>query len=105
MNSGWGPDWANPSTVIPELVGGSGGFNLSRVDDPAYNKKISQALIETDQNTQIQEWHDLNVEAVKQAYVIPRFFTKTQRLYGSGIGGAYIWAPYGSWSYGDLYVK
>ena len=55
MNSGWGPDWANPSTVIPELVGGSGGFNLSRVDDPAYNKKISQALVETDQSTQIQE--------------------------------------------------
>ena len=48
--------------------------------------------------------HDLNVEAVKQAYVIPRFFTKTQRLYGSR-SVARTSGPYGSWSYGDLYVK
>jgi hypothetical protein len=35
--SGWGPDWANASTVIPELFCDCGGFNLSQnSEDPAY---------------------------------------------------------------------
>lgn len=111
MNSGWGPDWANPSTIIPELLGAEAGFNLSRLNtggktqDQDFEDQIQTALVETDQDTQIQMWADLNTEAVQKAYVIPRFFTKTQRLFGSDVGGAYIWAPYGSWSYGNLYVK
>jgi peptide/nickel transport system substrate-binding protein len=110
MNSGWGPDWANPSTIIPELLGAEAGFNLSRLNtggetqDQAFEDGIQEALVETDQDTQIQMWADLNTEAVQKAYVVPRFFTKTQRLHGSDVGGAYIWAPYGSWSYGNLYV-
>ena len=37
--SGWGADWANASTVIPELFASFGGFNLSQnSDDPNYKK-------------------------------------------------------------------
>lgn len=105
MNSGWGPDWADPSTVIPELVTPSGGFNLSQWDDKAFNADVQDALVETDPDARQAAWAELNTRLVEQAVVAPKFNTKTQRLAGSGIGGAYIWAPYGSWSYFSLYVK
>jgi hypothetical protein len=44
-------------------------------------------------------------------WVVPTRFGREQRLAGSKVkaasgkdGQVYIWAPYGSWSYGDLYV-
>ena len=44
VSAGWGPDWQNASTVIPELFGANGGFNLSRVNDPAYEAEVQAAL-------------------------------------------------------------
>ena len=41
MWAGWGPDWPNASTVIPELFTQAGGFNLSQVDDKAFNAKVA----------------------------------------------------------------
>ncbi len=38
-SAGWGPDWLNASTVIPELFTPTGGFDLSRADDKAFNEK------------------------------------------------------------------
>ena len=44
-------------------------------------------------------------------WVFPTRFGREQRLAGSkvaaasGNGKVYIWSPYGSWSYADLYVK
>ena len=43
MRSGWAPDWQNASTIIPELFGQTGGFNLSQVKDDAYEAKIQEA--------------------------------------------------------------
>ena len=44
-------------------------------------------------------------------WVIPTRFGKQQRLAGSKVksasgknGQVYLWAPYGSWPYGDMYV-
>ncbi len=37
INAGWGPDWPNASTIIPELFTPTGGFNLSQFDDQAFN--------------------------------------------------------------------
>jgi len=111
-SAGWGPDWLNASTVIPELFTPTGGFNLSRADDKAFNDKVMAAKAETDRAKQGEMWKELNKEAMQQAWVLPTRFGREQRLSGSKVGAAsgdggkvYIWAPYGSWSYADLYVK
>ncbi|MGN6612981.1 MAG: ABC transporter substrate-binding protein [Angustibacter sp.] len=111
-SAGWGPDWLNASTVIPELFTPTGGFNLSRADDKAFNEKAKAAKGETDRAKQGEMWKELNKEAMQQAWVLPTRFGREQRLSGSKVGSAsgdggkvYLWAPYGSWSYGDLYVK
>lgn len=105
MRSGWAPDWPNASTVIPELFGATGGFNLGLVDDPAYEAKVQAALGMTDRAAQGKEWQALNKEAMQNAWVVPTVFGKTQYLWGSKIGNGYMWDPYGSMPFGDLYVK
>jgi peptide/nickel transport system substrate-binding protein len=110
--SGWGPDWPNASTVIPELFSSSGGFNLSQVSDKAFDAKSLAAKTEPDRAKQAGMWKELNKEAMKNGWAIPTLFGREQRLAGSKVGAGsgdknlvYLWAPYGSWSYADLYVK
>jgi len=110
--AGWGPDWPNASTVVPELFTPSGGFNLSRANDKAFNQKVDGAKAMTDRDQQAAAWKELNKEAMSQVWVVPTRFGREERLSGSKVKAAsgknhnvYIWAPYGSWSYGDLYVE
>jgi peptide/nickel transport system substrate-binding protein len=110
--AGWGPDWSNASTVIPELFTPSGGFNMSQADDKAFNDKVAAAKALTDRDAQAEQWKELNKEAMAHVWVVPTRFGREQRLAGSKVkaasgkdGQVYIWAPYGSWSYGDLYVE
>jgi peptide/nickel transport system substrate-binding protein len=110
--AGWGPDWLNASTVIPPLFTPDGGFDLSQVNDKAFNAKVADAMKELDRNKQATLWQELNKEAVAQAWVLPTRFGREQRLAGSKVGNGtgdngqvYLWAPYGSWAYADLYVK
>jgi peptide/nickel transport system substrate-binding protein len=107
--AGWGPDWANASTVIPELFTEGAGFPLSQNwNDPAYAefKKRSDAnLAEPDRVKQGKEWAALNKYVMDQMWVIPGTFSKTQEIWGSGIGGAFFWEPQGALSFGDLYLK
>jgi peptide/nickel transport system substrate-binding protein len=105
INAGWGPDWPNASTIIPELFTPTGGFNLSQFDDQAFNDGVAKALVELDRAAQAKQWQTLNTEAMKQVVVIPTRFGRDQRLPGSKIGNAYLWPAYGSWPYGDLYVR
>ncbi len=105
INAGWGPDWPNASTIIPELYTPSGGFNLSQFDDAAFNTKVDAAKVELDRAKQAKMWQELNTTAAEQVVVIPTRFGRDQRLPGSKIGNAYLWAAYGSWPYGDLYVS
>ena len=44
---GWGADWPNASTVIPPLFTQEGGWDLSQVDDAAFNAKVKAATTET----------------------------------------------------------
>ena len=111
-SAGWGPDWSNASTVIPELFTPTGGFNLSQADDKAFNDKVDEAKAETDREAQSALWKELNREAMSNVWVIPTRFNQDQRLAGSKVGAAsgedghvYLWAPFGSWPYGDLYVS
>ena len=104
VNAGWGPDWQNASTVIPELFGATGGFNLSRVDDPAFEAMVQSALANSDRAAQATEWQELNKYAMEQAWAVPTRFGKAQFLWGSKVGNAFLWDAYGCLPFGDLYV-
>ena len=108
----WAPDWLNASTVIPEMFTPSGGWPLSRANDKAFNDKAAAAKAELDRAKQGTMWQELSKEAMANAWAVPLRFSRTQRLAGSKVGAVsgingqvYLWAPYGSWSYADLYVK
>ena len=103
--AGWGADWPRASTVIPPLLTVKGGWDLSRLDDSAYNAQVAAALAETDATKQSADWQALNKLASQNMYTIPAFFDITQRLAGTKVGGVYLWGPYGSWPYGDMYVQ
>ena len=106
---GWAPDWANASTVIPELFSTAGGFNLTRnADDPDYaefQEKVDLAKKELDRTKQGVMWQELNQYVVDRLWALPGTFTKAQSIWGSKVGNAYQWAPFGAFNYGDLYVK
>lgn len=107
--AGWGPDWANASTVIPELFTEGAGFPLSQnwVDPEyaAFKARSDKNLAEPDRVKQGKEWAALNKFVMDRMWVIPGTFSKTQEIWGSGIGGAYFWEPQGALSFGDLYLK
>ena len=105
VSAGWGPDWQNASTVIPELFGANGGFTLSRVNDPAYEAEVQAALAMTDRAAQAEAWKALNKQAMEQAWVVPTRFGKIQYLWGSKVGNGFLWDAYGSFAFGDLFVK
>jgi peptide/nickel transport system substrate-binding protein len=107
----WGPDWANASTIIPELFASAGGFNLSHASDPTFDAEVATALGLTDRVAQAHQWRRLNREAMAHAWVVPTRFSREQRLAGSQVrsasgrdGRVYVWAPWGAWPYADLYV-
>jgi peptide/nickel transport system substrate-binding protein len=112
IDLGWGTDWPNAFTVLPQLFGKAGGWNLSHVDDPVFEKKAAEATVELDRAKQATEWKALNVYAMSQAWVVPTRFENDQRLSGSKVhsasgpkGQPYLWAAYGSWPYLDLWVE
>jgi peptide/nickel transport system substrate-binding protein len=102
---GWGADWPNASTVIAPLYTDKGGWNLSHVEDKDFEAQIDANVSELDRAKQAKVWQDMNKFAVEQAWIIPTFFGKTQTIAGNAVGNLYEWAPYGSWPYGELYVK
>jgi peptide/nickel transport system substrate-binding protein len=110
--AGWGADWPNASTVIPPLFTQEGGWDLSQVEDAAFNAEVKAAQVETDRAKQATLWQALNVKAMKNVWVIPTFFPLAQGMCGTKLGtgtgpnlGLYRWGPYGSNPYGDLFVK
>jgi peptide/nickel transport system substrate-binding protein len=107
--AGWAPDWANASTVIPELFTEAGGFPMSQNwGDPAYKafkEKSDAALAEPDRKKQGKMWAELNQYVMDQMWVIPGVFSKTQEIWGSGLGGVFFWEPQGAPSFGDIFIK
>lgn len=106
MRAGWAADWANASTVIPELFGKGGGFNYTNNDkDPAFAEfqtKVDEAKAETDRAAQSKLWKELNQYVIDQAWSIPGSATKSQNLVGSKVRGAYQWLPFGWYNLGAL---
>jgi peptide/nickel transport system substrate-binding protein len=104
INAGWGPDWPNASTIIPELFTPTGGFNLSQYDNPEYNKAVDAAKVELDRAKQAKMWQDLNTQAMADVVVVPTRFGREQRMAGKQVGPIYLWPAYGSWPYGQMYA-
>jgi peptide/nickel transport system substrate-binding protein len=106
--SGWAPDWANASTVIPELMLDGYGFPLSRAgNDPTYpefKKRAEANLAEPDRVKQGAEWAALNQYVMDQMWVIPGVFSKTQEMWGSKLTGVFFWEPQGAPSFGDIQI-
>jgi len=107
--AGWGADWANASTVIPELFIKGHGFNLTQNwNDPAYPafaKKSDAALNETNRAKQAQMWQELSQVVMDNYWIIRPIFNKAQDEWGSKVGGVYYWEPQGTFGFGGLYVK
>ncbi|MCX6404711.1 MAG: ABC transporter substrate-binding protein [Actinobacteria bacterium] len=89
-NAGWGPDWANASTVIPPLFQLGNSFDLSRYDNQAFQDKITAAMANTNRGTQAKQWQQLNADAMAAGLAVPKLFTTIQRLQGSDVKNAYI---------------
>jgi len=107
--AGWGPDWANASTVIPPLFLKDGGFDLSQNwDDPkyaAFKVLADKANATLDRNAQAKAWQAAAEYAMSQYWLGPVSFTKQQLSWGSGVGGVDFWAPQGTFIFPALYVK
>ena len=107
--SGWGADWANASTVIPELFASFGGFNLSQNSaDPAYKAfedKVNIAMKTTDRKKQAAMWKELDAYAMKQMWVLPTTFGKAQEIWGSQLANVFFWVPQGNPAYGKIWIN
>jgi len=114
-NAGWGPDWPNASTIIAPLYTVVGGWDLSQVDDPAFNAAVEDALTTLDRAEQATKWQALDKEAMLNVWNIPTFFGRSQTIAGTKLGavttadltagsGIYRWPAYGSWPYGAMYA-
>ncbi len=66
INGGWGSDWPNASTVIPELLAANGGWNLSRWKDEAFTAESDKAKEILDRTEQGKAWAALNKQAMEQ---------------------------------------
>ena len=108
-SAGWGADWANASTVLPELFTQEGGFNLSQNwNDAAYAafKKLSDSgKNETNRAKQASIWKQASQYVMDQYWIIRPVFGKQQFQWGSKVGGVFYWEPQGTFGFGGLYVK
>jgi peptide/nickel transport system substrate-binding protein len=107
--AGWGPDWANASTVIYPLFVKEGGFDMSQnwneAAYPAFKAGVTKALSMTNRSQQAAAWKALSQQAMDHYWVIGTIFGKGQAVWGSKVGGVYYWAPQGTFGFGQLYVK
>ncbi len=107
--SGWGADWANASTVIPELYTSAGGFNLSQNDaDPnykAFEARVNTAMKTTDRKKQAAMWKALDAEAAGYFWVLPTIFGKAQEVWGSALRNVFFWVPQGHPAFGKIWVN
>ncbi len=107
--SGWGADWANASTVIPELFTTAGGFNLTQnADDPnykAFEAKVNAAMKQTDRKKQAELWKALDKEAAANFWHMPTLFGKAQEVWGSALQDVFFWVPQGNPAYGKIWIK
>ena len=106
--AGWAADWANASTVIPDLFLQNGGFDLNQNwKDPVYAgfaAKVAAAQAETDRAKQAADWKVLAQFVMDQYWLNFPVFNQEQNQWGSAVGGAQFWGPQGCLLFPALYV-
>jgi peptide/nickel transport system substrate-binding protein len=108
MLSGWIPDWANGSAIIPPIFYGAvippinpvtgkaaGNVNHMMLNDPKINDLIDTALAETDMERQYTLWGDLDQQIQQMAVTVPILYEKAIRLTGTNVLGGFIHPAYG----------
>lgn len=102
--TGWIPDWANGSAIIPPLFdgrliptksGASSNLNFSLLNDQEINGLIDQALGESKLDVQYNLWGQLDEKIQSKATVIPIIYTKALRMAGTNVRGGFIHPQYG----------
>jgi hypothetical protein len=77
-------------------------------DDPdyaAFETKVNEARNTLDRAEQGKKWQELNQYVVDRLWALPGTFTRAQSMWGSKVGGAFQWGPFGAFCYGNLWVK
>jgi peptide/nickel transport system substrate-binding protein len=107
--AGWAADWANASTVIPDLFLKDGGFDLDQNwNDPAYADFAAKAVAaqgETNRAKQTADWRALAQFVMDQYWISTPIFNVDQYQWGSKVGGAQYWLPQGALIFTNLYVN
>ncbi|MGI5244336.1 ABC transporter substrate-binding protein [Dactylosporangium sp. CA-139066] len=102
--SGWIPDWANGSAVIPPLFDGrliptkanaTNNQDYSLLNEPEINDMISAALAESVPDRQYRLWGELDQKIAEQAVTIPIVYMKALRMAGSNVRGGFIHPQFG----------
>ncbi|MEU4197644.1 ABC transporter substrate-binding protein [Kribbella sp. NPDC026611] len=93
--TGWCPDWPSGQTFLPPLFDGrnitpKGNTNLSQLNDPAVNAKITEIAAMTDVTAANKAYGDLDKQIMALAPVVPLLYEKVLLLVGSNVGGAYL---------------
>jgi peptide/nickel transport system substrate-binding protein len=103
MLTGWIPDWANGSAVIPPLFdgrlipkdGAGGNVNFSNLKDDQVNQLIDQALAESQLERQFAMWGQLDERIQGMAATIPLLYGKALRMAGTNVRGGFIHPQFG----------
>ena len=95
-------------THAAERYEADGMILLRQLISPVEIQKIRDVFmeqVETDRVKQGKQWAALNTQAMKDAVAVPLRYDTEERLVGSRVHGAYVWAPYGSLPYAALWVS
>jgi peptide/nickel transport system substrate-binding protein len=108
--TGWGADWSNGSTVIPETedgrIIGKDSPNYSHLNDPYVNKEIDRINKISDLKTQQAQWEKLSEYIVKNDVPsVPYAYDKFFQIYGSGLGGVTYNQNIGTINANSVFVK
>jgi len=93
--TGWCPDWPSGATFLPPLFDGrnitpKGNSNLSQLNDPAVNAKITEIAGLTDVQAANTAYGELDKQIMALAPVVPLLYEKVLMLVGGNIAGAYL---------------
>jgi peptide/nickel transport system substrate-binding protein len=106
--AGWAADWPGGSGVIPAIFDGrtiaDGTYNYARLDDPEINAEIDRIGKMPNLVEQNKQWAALDKKIMEKAAVVPYLYERSNRLHGSGVGGAAI-DIFGQTSLATLFLK
>ncbi|MFK4086090.1 ABC transporter substrate-binding protein [Kribbella sp. NPDC020789] len=93
--TGWCPDWPSGATFLPPLFDGrnitpKGNSNLSQLNDPAVNAKITEIAGLTDVQAANAAYGELDKQIMALAPMVPLLYEKVLMLVGANIAGAYL---------------